>query len=164
MVRSLTKVVYKPDSQSTDEYTVIVNPAEYKKWKEGGTHFSALEHTPSSANATLRQTRKFASASNVLPVALTGDVNIRRTIPLSEVVDSFQIFFSNQGAQGILGAPSRQQLDNEFGSHKDVDVVEQILKKGAEQSGKGYTAGTGVANFAKGSFTVDTHGKSLTGI
>lgn len=60
MVRALTKVVYKPDSQSTDEFTVIVNPAEvrastvgfcggytltaahtlpvqFKKWKEGGS-------------------------------------------------------------------------------------------------------------------------------
>ncbi|KAJ2927878.1 hypothetical protein H1R20_g9206, partial [Candolleomyces eurysporus] len=35
MTRTLTKVIYKPDSQSTEEYTVIVNPAEYKKWKAG---------------------------------------------------------------------------------------------------------------------------------
>ena len=28
MGKSLTKVVYKPDSQSTDEYIVIVNPEE----------------------------------------------------------------------------------------------------------------------------------------
>ncbi|KZT33469.1 DUF1960-domain-containing protein [Sistotremastrum suecicum HHB10207 ss-3] len=30
------KVVYKPDTQSTDEYIVFVNQAEYKKWKDGG--------------------------------------------------------------------------------------------------------------------------------
>ena len=28
MGKSLTKVIYKPDSQSTDEYIVIVNPEE----------------------------------------------------------------------------------------------------------------------------------------
>ncbi|KAJ7780937.1 ribosome maturation protein [Mycena metata] len=30
------KVIYKPDSQSTEEFTVIVNSDEYKKWKDGG--------------------------------------------------------------------------------------------------------------------------------
>ena len=28
MPKSVTKVVYKPDTQSTDEYIIIVNPAE----------------------------------------------------------------------------------------------------------------------------------------
>lgn len=28
MAPSLTKVIYKPDSQSTDEYIIIVNPEE----------------------------------------------------------------------------------------------------------------------------------------
>ena len=37
MPNQVTKVIYKPDPQSTDEYTVIVNPEEYKKWKEGDT-------------------------------------------------------------------------------------------------------------------------------
>ncbi|KAJ7044640.1 ribosome maturation protein [Mycena alexandri] len=30
-----SKVIYKPDSQSTEEYTVIVNSDEFKKWKDG---------------------------------------------------------------------------------------------------------------------------------
>ncbi|KAG8897365.1 hypothetical protein FRB99_008205 [Tulasnella sp. 403] len=37
MTKPVHKVVYKPDSQSTDEYIAIVNPEEYKKWKEGDT-------------------------------------------------------------------------------------------------------------------------------
>ncbi|PCH40850.1 DUF1960-domain-containing protein [Wolfiporia cocos MD-104 SS10] len=123
MVRPITKVVYKPDSQSTDEYTVVVNPSEYKKWLEGAT-----------------------------------------TIPLADVVDSFQVFFSNQGAQGILGTPSRQQLENEFGTSKDVDVIEQILRKGQEQSGKGVTSGIVGQNAGKGSAVIDTRGKSLSGV
>jgi len=123
MVHPLTKVVYKPDTQSTDEFTVIVNPEEYKKWKEGDT-----------------------------------------TIPLADVVDSFQVFFSNQGAQGLLGTPSRQQLDNVFGTHKDVVVIEHILKNGSEQSGKGITSGMVGLNAGKGSAVIDTKGKSLSGV
>lgn len=116
MTKSLTKVVYKPDTQSTDEYIVIVNPSQYKKWKEGD-----------------------------------------RTIPLAEVVDSFQVFYSNQGAQGILGKPSDQQLDNIFGTTNDIDVMTQVLEKGKDQPGNGFTSGTTATNAARGSF--DSKGK-----
>ncbi|CAO1617424.1 unnamed protein product [Sympodiomycopsis kandeliae] len=57
-----------------------------------------------------------------------------KTIPLTDVVDSFQIFHTGQGTQGIMGHPSKQQLDNDFGTHKDVDVVTQILEKGEMQA------------------------------
>lgn len=56
------------------------------------------------------------------------------TIPLTDVVDSFQVFHTGQGAQGIMGHPSKQQLDSVFGTHKDADVVEQILKNGEMQA------------------------------
>ncbi|KAG5721736.1 hypothetical protein E4T56_gene17641, partial [Termitomyces sp. T112] len=92
MSKSLTKVIYKPDHTSTDEYTVIVNPEEYKKWKAGDT-----------------------------------------SVPISQVVDSFDIFHSNQGHQGRLGQPSKQQLENDFGTSKDEEVVTQILQKGKDQ-------------------------------
>ncbi|KAI0340901.1 DUF1960-domain-containing protein [Trametopsis cervina] len=121
--KSLTKVVYKPSTQSTDEFTVIVNSDEFKSWKEGGD-----------------------------------------TIPLTEVVDSFQVFFSNQGTQGILGQASNQQLDNVFGSHKDIDVVQQILEKGTAQHGEGIRSGNfGATNAGIGSISVDTRGKGLRG-
>ncbi|PIL37356.1 hypothetical protein GSI_01049 [Ganoderma sinense ZZ0214-1] len=115
MGRELTKIVYKPSPEVNEEFIIIVNPAEFKRWKEG------------------------------------------------EVVDSFEIFWSNQGAQGLLGRPSKQQLENVFGSSKDVDVVTQILNKGREESGKAIRTQNGT-NVTKGSFTVDTKGKSLTGI
>ncbi|KAG2353030.1 DUF1960-domain-containing protein [Suillus spraguei] len=105
MTKSLTKVVYKPDTQSTDEYIVIVNPSQYKKWKEG----------------------------------------------------AFQVFYSNQGAQGILGKPSDQQLDNIFGTTNDIDVMTQVLEKGKDQPGNGFTSGTTATNAARGSF--DSKGK-----
>ncbi|KAJ6539648.1 ribosome maturation protein [Mycena capillaripes] len=85
-----SKVIYKPDSQSTEEFTIIVNTEEYKN-----------------------------------------------SIPLADVVDSFQVFHSSQGAQGVLGKPSNQQLDTVFETHKDVDVVTIILEKGREQGTDG---------------------------
>ncbi|KAF7352533.1 SBDS domain-containing protein [Mycena venus] len=97
-----SKVIYKPDSQSTEEFTVIVNSDEYKKWKD-------------------------------------GDRFTLCTIPLAEVVDSFQVFWSAQGAQGVLGKPSNQQLDTVFETHKDVDVVTKILKEGRQQVTDGVT-------------------------
>ncbi|GLB34065.1 putative DUF1960-domain-containing protein [Lyophyllum shimeji] len=33
--KAITKVVYHPDPKTTDEYTLIVNVPEYKKWKAG---------------------------------------------------------------------------------------------------------------------------------
>jgi len=41
MTKNVTKVIYKPDTtsnlNSTHEYTVVVNPEEYNKWKDGDT-------------------------------------------------------------------------------------------------------------------------------
>ncbi|KAJ7780935.1 ribosome maturation protein [Mycena metata] len=37
-----SKVIYKPDSQSTEEFTVIVNSDEYKKWKDGGERVAPI--------------------------------------------------------------------------------------------------------------------------
>ncbi|KIM20647.1 hypothetical protein M408DRAFT_73689 [Serendipita vermifera MAFF 305830] len=101
--KSTTKLIYKPDTQSTDEYILFVNPEEYIKYsKDGGS------------------------------------------IPIVEVVDSFDIFYSNQGNQGKLGKASKQQLENVFGTAKDIDVAEFMLKNGvmqhAERIGAGDTA------------------------
>ncbi|KAL4076213.1 DUF1960-domain-containing protein [Scleroderma citrinum] len=123
MVRTVTKVVYKPDSQSTDEFIAIINPAEFKRWKNGDT-----------------------------------------SIPLAEVVDTFDVFFSNQGAQGILGRPSRQQLENVFGTSKDVDVIMTVLQKGKEQPGNGFTTGVVGTNIARTNAVIDNKGKGLSGI
>jgi len=110
MAKTITKVIYKPDSQSTEEYTVLVNPEEFKKWKNGDT-----------------------------------------TIPLADVVDSFEVFHSSQGAQGLLGKPSNQQLDTTFGTHKDTEVVLYILNKGKEQSSDAISTSPANTNAARGS-------------
>ena len=79
---------------------------------------------------------------------------------------AFKVFYSNQGSQGILGTPSKQQLDTVFGTTKDVDVVTVILEKGKEQSGNGFSSGAGVAttNITRGSFSMDNKGKGISGI
>lgn len=111
-----------------------------------------------------------------------------RTIPLVEVVDcmymtgdpyrrfrcthdtivlfsAFDIFHSAQGSQGYQGRPSKQQLENTFGTSKDVEVVKALLERGKEQSGEGFHSG-GVysLNTTRGSAVVDSRGKGLSGI
>ncbi|KAH8830345.1 DUF1960-domain-containing protein [Flagelloscypha sp. PMI_526] len=121
--KALTKVIYKPSSQSTEEYIIIVNPDEFEKYSKGG-----------------------------------------KSIPLTEVVDSFDVFVSTQGNQGHLGKASNQQLDTVFGTHKDVEVIEQILKKGTGQGGDAIATMTFITNATRGSAIVDSKGKGLSGI
>ncbi|KAI0265217.1 DUF1960-domain-containing protein [Gloeopeniophorella convolvens] len=42
-IHSLTKVVYKPDPNASNVFIVIVNPVEYRKWKEGVEVVDAFE-------------------------------------------------------------------------------------------------------------------------
>ncbi len=78
---------------------------------------------------------------------------------------AFDVFHSTQGAQGILGKASNQQLDNVFGTHKDVDVVQQLLQKGTPQQSDGIRSSDfGGTNISIGSFGVDTKGKGLRGL
>ncbi|BGP12887.1 hypothetical protein JCM10213_005160 [Rhodosporidiobolus nylandii] len=89
-MKSYHKAVYKPDSQSTDEYIVILGDVDAaNKW-------------------------------------IAGD----HTIPLVEIVDSFDIFHTGQGSQGILARPSKQDLENVFGTANSNDIVEVVLSKG----------------------------------
>ena len=53
-----------------------------------------------------------------------------KTIPLVNIVGSFDVFHSGQGSQGVLGRPSKQELDSVFGTTKDDEIVEIILTKG----------------------------------
>ncbi|KAF9448231.1 FYSH domain-containing protein [Macrolepiota fuliginosa MF-IS2] len=58
-----------------------------------------------------------------------------QSIPLVDVIDSWSIYHTGQGTQGLQKQPSNQQLDTIFGTHKDTDVVEYILKNGKPQHG-----------------------------
>ncbi|BGP21789.1 hypothetical protein JCM10295v2_000664 [Rhodotorula toruloides] len=81
-MHSFHKVVYKPDSQSTDEWIVIV-----------------------------------------------GDL-ADRSIPLVEVVDSFDVFHTGQGSQGVLVRASKQELENIFSTTNEDEIVQIVLEKG----------------------------------
>ncbi|KAG0150576.1 hypothetical protein CROQUDRAFT_57998 [Cronartium quercuum f. sp. fusiforme G11] len=90
MASSVAKVIYKPDSMSTDEFIVIVaDVAAYKKWLEGDG-----------------------------------------SIPLVDIVGSFDVFHTGQGAQGLLNRPSKQELETVFETSNDLDVVTIVLRKG----------------------------------
>ncbi|KAF8663447.1 hypothetical protein AX16_001017 [Volvariella volvacea WC 439] len=129
MPKTLSKVIYKPSTQSTEEYTVIIDPAEYKKWRNGG--------------------KSGARSSSIQATNSTADTSI----PLAQVVDSFNVYHSTQGSQGILGKPSKQQLDTTFGTSVDVDVIKFILENGKEQSGEAIASTTFNLNPARGSGT-----------
>ncbi|KAH9045233.1 hypothetical protein EDB85DRAFT_2137322 [Lactarius pseudohatsudake] len=110
MGKSATKVVYKPDPNASDVFLVLVNPVEYKKWKggdryipldPGSFHVEVDKNTPSGPSLWFRWS-----------------------------IVSFEIFSSNQGPQGLLCRPSKQQLDTVFNTHVDDDVIQQILEKG----------------------------------
>ena len=80
-----------------------------------------------------------------------------------ESITAFAIFSSNQGPQGILRHPSKQELDNVFGTHVDVDVVQQILEKGREDAGESLSSGKwGSKNDSKGSAYLDNRGGNRT--
>jgi len=116
---TMTKVVYKPDTQSTDEYIVIVNHEEYTNWKAGDT-----------------------------------------TIPLSRVVDSFSIFFTEQGNQGKLGKASKQQLDTVFGTSNEDEAVKKLLELGTAKVGDALPKGYGGTNDARGAQNISARGAS----
>ncbi|GAA5953223.1 hypothetical protein JCM8115_000466 [Rhodotorula mucilaginosa] len=87
-----------------------------------------------------------------------------RSIPLVNVVDSFDVFHTGQGSQGLLARPSKQDLDTIFGTTNEDAIVEQILTKGTiktsemphgwtsrnDQKSGGYQVSTGAASLGHG--------------
>jgi ribosome maturation protein Sdo1 len=58
------------------------------------------------------------------------------SIPLAQVVRSFQIFCTHKhGNQGMYDHASNADLDNEFGTHVDVEVMEKVLRAGTVTEG-----------------------------
>ena len=54
-----------------------------------------------------------------------------RSTPLAQVVSSFKVFCTHkQGAQGTLDGASKADLENEFGSSVDEEVIVKILEQG----------------------------------
>ncbi|GAA5866210.1 hypothetical protein JCM3774_004118 [Rhodotorula dairenensis] len=87
-----------------------------------------------------------------------------RSIPLVTVVDSFDVFHTGQGSQGVLGRPSKQDLENVFGTTNEDDIIQQVLTKGTiktsevphqwssrnDQRAGGYQVSTGAVSMGHG--------------
>ena len=52
------------------------------------------------------------------------------SIPLTEVVDSFDIFKFDDGKSGRLGRPSKQELEQTFGTTNDDEIVKFMCEHG----------------------------------
>ncbi|KAI9817227.1 MAG: hypothetical protein M1827_001340 [Pycnora praestabilis] len=73
-----------------------------------------------------------------------------KTIPLAQVVSGWKVFVTHKhGAQGVLDSASNSTLENEFGTHKEDDVVIQILEKGDVQETENHER-TGAKNETMG--------------
>ncbi|KAK7744162.1 hypothetical protein SLS53_003683 [Cytospora paraplurivora] len=57
-----------------------------------------------------------------------------KSIPLAHFISAFKVFVTHkQGAQGAHDTASKGQLENEFGTSKEDDVITAILEKGTAQ-------------------------------
>ncbi|KAL1878769.1 hypothetical protein Daus18300_002045 [Diaporthe australafricana] len=57
-----------------------------------------------------------------------------KSVPLAHFVSAFKIFVThNQGAQGAYDSAPKSQLENEFGTSNEDDVIKAILEKGSVQ-------------------------------
>ncbi|KAI5817382.1 ribosome maturation protein [Pyronema omphalodes] len=56
------------------------------------------------------------------------------SVPLAQVVSTFQVFTTHQqGHQGLLDAVPNSLLENEFGTVKQEECIKHILKNGSTQ-------------------------------
>ncbi|USP79058.1 uncharacterized protein yc1106_06332 [Curvularia clavata] len=56
------------------------------------------------------------------------------TIPMTDVVAGWKIMVPEHGKQGILNTASKGQLENEFGTSNEDEVMKKILTDGSVQS------------------------------
>ncbi|GAA6036848.1 hypothetical protein JCM8097_006311 [Rhodosporidiobolus ruineniae] len=132
MVKSYHKAVYKPDSQSTDEFIVVIGDLDAaNKWIAGGAFHSLLPNCFERSADSFFFSQTGTSSSPVLPrQAKSSPLSPYSTIPLVEIVDSFDVFHTGQGSQGYLARPSKQELETVFGSSNENVIVETVLSKG----------------------------------
>lgn len=53
-----------------------------------------------------------------------------KSIPLAQIVDSFDTFHTGQGSQGLLERPSKQELETIFETSNSTDIALIIFEKG----------------------------------
>ena len=52
------------------------------------------------------------------------------SIPLAQVVDSFDVYKYDAGRSGRLGRPSKQEIVDTFGTSNDDEIVKFMLENG----------------------------------
>ena len=82
---------------------------------------------------------------------------------LSFIPIAFKIFHSTQGKQGYLGEASKQQLENLFGTSKDIDAAQELLQKGIAQASDGFADDGATKNLLRGDFNKGS-GARLSGV
>ncbi|KAJ4366255.1 hypothetical protein N0V83_007891 [Neocucurbitaria cava] len=56
------------------------------------------------------------------------------SVPLADVVAGWKIMVPEHGKQGILNTASNGQLENEFGTKNEDEVIKKILQQGEIQT------------------------------
>ncbi|KNC87671.1 hypothetical protein SARC_00242 [Sphaeroforma arctica JP610] len=62
-----------------------------------------------------------------------------KSIAMSNVVQSFDIFVKHGNQQGEPSRPTKSELDSAFGTHQQDDCIQKILETGEIKSGPGMT-------------------------
>ncbi|EMD87103.1 hypothetical protein COCC4DRAFT_141526 [Bipolaris maydis ATCC 48331] len=87
------------------------------------------------------QTQVFYKGSNgdLFTVFVESEEQLKKwkadsSIPMTEVVAGWKIMVPEHGKQGILNTASKGQLENEFGTSNEDEVMKKILTNGSVQS------------------------------
>ncbi|KAH9863817.1 hypothetical protein J1614_009749 [Plenodomus biglobosus] len=93
------------------------------------------------ARGNAQQTQVFykGSSGDQFTVFVESEEEVRKwkadsSIPLTRVVAGWKILVPEHGKQGILNTASKQQLENEFGTSNEDEIIKKILTSGDVQS------------------------------
>ncbi|KAH7394499.1 RNA binding protein-like protein [Pyrenochaeta sp. MPI-SDFR-AT-0127] len=93
------------------------------------------------ARGNVAQTQVFYKGSNgdVFTVFVESEEIVKKwksdsSIPLTQVVAGWKILVPEHGKQGVLNTASNSQLENEFGTTKEEEIVKKILQSGEVQT------------------------------
>ena len=56
------------------------------------------------------------------------------SVPLAQVVAGYKILIPEHGKQGVLNTASNSQLENEFGTTNEDEIIKKILQSGEVQT------------------------------
>ncbi|KAF1851487.1 DUF1960-domain-containing protein [Cucurbitaria berberidis CBS 394.84] len=106
-------------------------------------------------NAAQSQVFYKGSSGDVFTVFVESEEAVKKwkedsSIPLAEVVAGWKILIPEHGKQGILNTASKSQLENEFGTTNEDDIVKKIIQQGEVQSSENGER-QGSTNDSKGS-------------